>query len=163
MNQLQDANNILMSGGIPWLSFKSIGTSYTGTVTGFEGRQSRDFETGEPSFWDAARTQPKQEVVVTIQTDLNDPSVDGDTGARQFVAPKGSSRAQALRAAIRTAGASSLELGAVLTVTYTHDVPNTKNPRLNGIKQYTCTYAPPAPASTATEEEAQKILASMRG
>lgn len=140
---MSDANDMLMQGGVPWFSFKKLGTSYTGTVTSFTARQSRDFETGEFAWWDSEKTQPKEEVVVTMQTDLLDPEVDGDTGARQLVVPKGSARMQALRAAIRTSGASGIEAGGVITITYTSDKPNTKNPRLNPIKQFEVVYEPP--------------------
>jgi hypothetical protein len=151
---MADANDMLMSGGIPWLSFKEKGVTYTGKVMSFTARQSRDFESGDLAWWDKEQTQPKEEVVITLQTDLFDPEVDGDTGARQLVVPKGSARMAAVRSAIRSAGASGIEVGGTITITYTGDKPNTKNPKLNGIKQFDVTYVAPG----LTDQAAQDAL-----
>lgn len=147
-----NANDMLMSGGIPWLSFKTKGDKYTGTVMSFTARQSRDFESGDLAWWDAEKTQPKEEVVITLQTDLFDPEVDGDTGARQLVVPKGSARMAAVRAAIRKAGSNGVEEGGIVTITYTGDKPNTRNPKLNGIKQFEVVYEPPAMTDQAAQD-----------
>lgn len=118
----------------PSVSFKDAkpGTKVTGKVVAApKMMQGRDFETGEPAWWDTAKTQPK----MTVVTELD---IDGVT--HSLWAQKPSAMFAALADAQQKAGAR-IEPGGTLTVTYTGDKPNEKNPRLNPAKQYAAVYA----------------------
>ena len=136
----------------PSLSFKDapFGTTYRGTVADLPVlMQGRDFETGELDWWDDDKTQPKMVVCTTLEI--------GDS-LWSLWAQKPSSMFTAIKSAQSTAGAQ-IAVGGTLQVTYTHDEPNKKNPKLNPAKQYSAVYTPPnafdetpatAPAQTAT-------------
>lgn len=114
-----NANDFLMGGGgAPSAKFSAIGTSYSGRITEQPTvEQQRDFTTGNPKFWDDGN--PMMQLVVTIQTDQRDPSVEDDSGKRRLYV-KGQLKS-AVQDAVRAAGARGLEVGGTLTVTYTHD------------------------------------------
>lgn len=118
----------------PSVSFKDkpIGTSYTGTVTKApELVQARDYESGQPAFWPDGN--PKQTVVTTL--DINGEELN-------LWAAKPSALFRAIADAQKTAGAQ-ITIGGTLTVTFSGEKPNEKNPRLNPQKLYTVTYQPP--------------------
>lgn len=120
----------------PSLSFKDApeGTLYTGRITKRATLvQSRDFETGEPATWPDGN--PKMSVVIQLD-------VQGET--RSLWAPKPSAMFAALVEAQRHAGGHPMQEGGTLHVKYTGTIPNVKNPKLNGAKQYVCKYTPPA-------------------
>lgn len=134
----------------PALSFrdKPVGTTYTGTVTDRPTLvQSRDFETGERATWPDGN--PKMSVVTQLD-------VNGDKVA--LWAPKPSAMFAAIAAAQQDAGAR-IDVGGTLSVTYSGDKPNEKNPRLNPQKQYRVTYQPPnvfdAPAQQQSQQSQQ--------
>jgi hypothetical protein len=126
----------------PSVSFKDkpIGTSYTGTVTKApELVQARDYESGQPAFWPDGN--PKQTVVTTL--DINGEELN-------LWAAKPSALFRAIADAQKAAG-TQIAVGGTLTVTFTGEKPNDKNPRLNPQKLYTVTYQPPnAFGDTAT-------------
>lgn len=124
------------SGGssVPSLSFKDapFGTSYTGTVVEIPKLvQARDFESGDPAYWPEGN--PKMTVVTLLK-------VNGEE--RSLWAPKPSAMFAAIADAQQSAG-STIAVGGTLTITYTGDKPNEKNPRLNPAKQYAVSYQPP--------------------
>lgn len=141
-NYQHDANDWLMSGGIPWAKFEDFGDTVTGTIDAEpQVRPSRDYDSGEAAYWpDGA---PITELSIILSgTGQFDPSIEGDDGRRQFVvnsAPK----KQALREAVQKAGAKGLAKGGRLQVTYTHD-GEPKKRGFRGAKQFTARYAPPA-------------------
>jgi hypothetical protein len=116
---------------VPALSFKDkpIGTSYTGEVLE-EARlvQARDFETGERAAWPDGN--PKMSAVVRLR-------VDGEE--RSLWAPKPSAMFTAIADAQKAAG-KRITAGGTLTVTFTGEEPNRKNPRLNAQKLYSAKY-----------------------
>lgn len=124
----------------PALSFKNapIGTSYTGEVLE-EAKlvQARDFETGERATWPDGN--PKMTVVLRLR-------VDGEE--RSLWAPKPSAMFKALADARKAAG-KPIAPGGWLTVTFTGEEPNKKNPRLNPQKLYEAKYVEGAPPSEA--------------
>ena len=127
---------------VPSLSFKDapVGTTYTGTITEPASLvQSRDYETGEPAFWDVEQKQPKMSAVLRLAVK----ELDGEE--RSVWAQKPSALFAALADAQRAAGAR-FEAGGTLAIKYTGDKPNAKNPRLNPAKQYAARYTPPAAA-----------------
>lgn len=118
------------SSGAPALKFPEIGTVQRGTIVAKEARQQTDYTTGDAKFW--PNGDPMLEVVVTLD-------VDGEEG-RLFARGQ---MLNAIRAAIRDAGATTLERGGTLAVKFDREEPN-KNPRFNPVKIYTAQYRPPA-------------------
>ncbi len=92
-------------------------------------RQKRDYDTGEPMTWDDGN--PRQQFVVTVQTDLDEgPDDEGtpDDGRRRFYFDKPSDLLKVTQAAIRSAWAGvpaherklmDFEIGATFFVTRT--------------------------------------------
>ena len=129
------------------------GDSFTLIITKLpESVQSRDFETGQPAVWDDGN--PKMSAVVTG-------TVNGEEKAVWARRPS------ALFAAIaeaQTVAGAKIAPGGTLTITYTGDKPNEKNPRLNAAKQYKATYsAPDAFASPANAASGPAELAARLG
>ncbi len=134
MTTTQTEDPFAGSSSTPSLSFKDmpVGTSYTGQVLEVPKlTQARDYETGNPAFWDDGN--PKMTVVTKL-------SVGGEE--RSLWAPKPSAMFAAIQAAQNAAGVQ-ISVGGTLSVTYTGDKPNEKNPRLSAAKQYAVTYTPP--------------------
>lgn len=146
-----NANDFLMNGGgSPSAKFPVPGTSYSGTITEQPVvEQQRDFQTGNPKFWDSG--EPMLQLVVTIRTDLRDPAIADDDGKRRLYI-KGQLKS-AVQDAVRTAGARGLEVGGRLTVTYTHD-GTASRPGFTPPKQFRADYTPAAQAVLAAPEPA---------
>lgn len=135
---------------LPSVTFKdaTIGTSYQLKVTKApELVQARDYETGNPAFWPDGGA--KMTVVTTV--------VDLATGEEKNLwAAKPSAMFRAIGDAQKAAGAQ-IKVGDTLTVTFTGEKPNEKNPRLNPQKLYSVTLAtgdafadqPPTPTPAA--------------
>lgn len=155
----QTTDPFAMTSSSPSVSFKDapIGTSYTGKVIEAPSLvQARDYESGDPAFWPDGN--PKMTVVTKLV-------IDGEE--RSLWAPKPSAMFAAIAKAQQDAGAS-ITVGGTLTVAYTGDKPNEKNPRLNPAKQYEAKYVPPdafatteqGPVNTATGEVSQAAPAA---
>lgn len=140
-----DANSILMSGGGAFASFKEHGDTITGTVTQVgdpyqvrEWNQATMRSDGPPKFTKAGK--PVYAFHVSLATDERDQFNPDDDGERTI--DVNSWRMQdALRAAIKAAGAPGLELGAQVTLTYTRD--ETPGDNRSG-KHYVAQYVRPA-------------------
>ncbi|AHZ95621.1 hypothetical protein PBI_OKIROE_60 [Mycobacterium phage OkiRoe] len=128
------SKQFLAGGGAPTAKFPN---GVYGTVNG--GRivaepvveQQRDYDTGKPLTYDDGN--PKMQMVVTIQTDLRDPSISDDDGKRRLFVRSG--MRAAVQKAVQAAGVDFLAVGGDLQVTYTHDDGRAK--------QYTAVYTPP--------------------
>lgn len=135
------------SDSVPSVSFKDtpVGTSYTGRVTEAPKLvQARDYESGQPAFWNDGN--PKMTVVTRLD-------INGEE--RSLWAAKPSALFRAIADAQKAAGAQ-ITVGGTLTVTFSGEKPNEKNPRLNPQKLYTVTYQPPnAFADPAPQTPAQ--------
>lgn len=156
---MTDANDILMGSGAPAAKFDTIGTTITGTVLREpEARQQKDFRTQVPETWPDG--SPKMQVIVQIKTDQRDPDRGDDDGTR-IVYIKGKELTNAVRNAVRTAGANGIHTGGRLTIRYTGDGPAEKG--LNAPKLYDARYEPPAasfdgvtsPAAQPATQQAQ--------
>lgn len=136
------------AGGVPAAKFADgqYGTVIGGEIT-TEPRmqQQRDYTTGDPITYPDGN--PAMQMVVTVQTGLRDPAIDGDTGERAFYI-RGQLR-QAVGEALRKAGAKAPQNGGTLQVKYLRDEPVTlKNGRPgNPQKIYAAKYEPPAQAA----------------
>lgn len=120
----------------PSVTFKDlpVGSSQSGTVIEAPKMvQSTNFDTGEPDFWDAARTQPKMSVVTRLKMD------DGEE--RSLWAQKPSAMFRAIGNAQQEAG-KLLSVGDRITVTFTEEKPNPEKPRLAPQKMYQVAITP---------------------
>jgi hypothetical protein len=135
-----DANSILMGSGAPAVKFEQVGTQITGTVVREpEAQQQTDFRTKLPETWKDG--SPKMQVVVRLATSLRDPQRADDDGERNLYI-KGRELTNAVRQAVRQAGADGIHTGGTLTVQYVADGP--AEPGFNPPKLYAAQYVPPA-------------------
>lgn len=142
------ADDFLMGGGVPSAKFPTIGTTVSGRITERPTvEQQRDYTTGDLKFWDDGK--PQMQLVVTLATSERDPEVQDDDGTRRIYI-KGQMK-NAVAQAVRTAGARGLEVGGVLSVTYSGDGER-KNVKFNAPKNFTATYTPAASAELNTPE-----------
>lgn len=151
-HQAPNADDFLMGGGgAPTAKFPTPGTVVTGRITQKPTvEQQRDIKTGDNKFWSDGN--PMMQLVVTVQTELRDPSIDEDDGRRRLFV-KGVMK-NAIADAVRNAGARGLEVGGTLAVTYTHDGV-AKQMGMSAPKQYTATYTPAAVAALHTPDPGQ--------
>jgi hypothetical protein len=111
-----DPNAFLMGGGVPSAKFEQVGDTLSGTIANPpQVRQQTDFTTGKPLFWDSDGS-PRMQLVVQVQTTQRDPQRPDDDGVRGLYV-KGQMQV-AVRDAVRKAGASGLEVGGTLTVSF---------------------------------------------
>ncbi|QNJ58285.1 hypothetical protein SEA_ELLIE_61 [Mycobacterium phage Ellie] len=139
-----DSYGFLGGGGPASAKFKSHGDTVGGVITVEpEQRQQTDLNTNEPLVWKDG--SPRMQLVVTVQTDLNDPEVEDDDGLRRLFV-KGEMR-KAVQKAVIAAGARGLDVGGELNVTYVGD--GEKKGNLTPPKLYSATYAKPANPNAA--------------
>ena len=135
-------------GGAPTAKFPTIGTSVGGRITEKPFvQQQRDIDSGEPKFWNDGK--PMMQLVVTVQTNQSDPSIQDDDGRRRLFV-KGQLK-QAVHDAVRAVGGSGLEVGGHLTVTYVAD-GEAKKRGFTPPKQYTAKYVPAAQVELNTPD-----------
>ncbi|MUL39605.1 hypothetical protein FZ103_00150 [Streptomonospora sp. PA3] len=141
------ANDFLMGGGIPAAKFEQIGRVLTGAIAvPPEVQQQKDFNSGEPLFWDDG--SPRQQIKLVLDTAERNPEDPDDDGQRALYVKSG--MLKAVRAAVKASRSKGLEVGGTLTITYTGDgEPSRKG--LNPPKQYSATYQPPAPGAAAND------------
>lgn len=133
---LPDPNSLLNGKSVPSISFKDakVGDSYTGTITALETAQVRNYESGEPEFWEDGN--PKLQIVVTLSTEYGDGAEDdGDRKVYLF-----GQKLQAAKQALKEAGLQKLELGSKFTITYSGTKPSS-NKKYNDVKLYTIAIA----------------------
>lgn len=155
--QTYDPNEILFSGGgSPAWKFENPGTNYTGVIASVSARQERDYDRDNPGggalkFFPSG--DPIMGIVIELVTDQR--TSNDDDGKRTFYA-EGRYVKEALRAAVIASGVGKLEIGARLTVTFTHrEDPMDKRSR----KYWAMTYVPAAQnaLSTAVPTEAGPV------
>lgn len=133
------ADQFLMGGSVTSAKFESINDSVTGTIVEEpEVRQQTDLDTGLPKTWPDGR--PMMQLVVTLQTELHE---DADDDGLRRVYVKGKSLTEAVRDAVRKAGAKGLEVGGRLQVVYVGD-GEVKKRGFNPPKLYLAQYARPS-------------------
>lgn len=100
-----------MGGGVKSFQFDQEGDAVVGTVIAPpEKLQQTDINTGEPKTWDDGK--PKWYFSLKLQTDLRDPEDAWDDGVRAISLSW--KRLEAVRAAVRAAGAENIEVGGKL-------------------------------------------------
>lgn len=129
--------------------FDAIGDTVTGTIIAIEQQQQTDMESGLPAVWDNGA--PKLMVKVELQTQLRDPADPSDDGKRSVYLkgsrkPESMSSMAAVLGAVRAAsGATTLQQGGTLTLTFAGEgVPSRRG--YSAPKHYTATYVPAPPA-----------------
>jgi hypothetical protein len=151
-HQAPNADDFLMGGGgAPTAKFPTPGTVVSGRITQKPTvEQQRDIKTGDNKFWSDGN--PMMQLVVTVQTELRDPTIDEDDGRRRLFV-KGAMK-NVVADAVRNAGDRGLEVGGTLAITYTHDGV-AKERGMSPPKQYTATYTPAAVAALHTPDPGQ--------
>lgn len=146
-NQMPDADQFLMGGGVPSAKFETVGASVTGTITQRPDVQQRtDFDSGQPLFWPDGK--PMLQLKVVLATSQRDPSEPDDDGLRAIYI-KGNMQ-KAVQQAVRAAGAKGLEVGGTLTVTYSGNGEQKKR-GMSAPKLYTATYVKPDPLTQVAD------------
>lgn len=151
--QTHDANAILMGGSAaPAWKFDEPGTTRTGTIASPPtARQEREYDRdnpggGAPKFFPSG--DPIMGIIIEVKTDDRDPANPEDDGRRTFYV-EGRYIKEAVRNAVKAAGASRLEVGGKLSVTFTHrEDPADKRSR----KFWNVTYTPAAQAQLMGEQ-----------
>lgn len=156
--------------------FDNVGDTVTGTVVALEEQQQTDMETGEPAWWDDAKTRKKIMYAVTLQTALRE--AGDDDGLRTIylrgsTKPETQSSLAAVRSAVKaTTGSYDIAYGGKLTLQFSGQEPS-KQRGFSPRKLYTAQYeAPtmalgesvpptaPAPAVPASASSASPAVAS---
>lgn len=130
--------------------FATIGDNYSGTVVSAEVRAYTDIQTGKPESWDDG--SPKQQIVIGIQTDLRDPSIEDDDGVRYNYVKGWGKQKQSFRAAAQSAGGSPA-VGDFYGVKYVGEEPS-KTRGFNPSKLYEFTIRKANPLDAAIAEPA---------
>lgn len=146
MNQQQydELDDLFAGSGSPSFKFEKVGDRVEGIIDTAEARQQRDFDSGEAKTWDDGK--PMMELVLTLITDLRDPSIEDDDGSRRvFVRGQ---MLTALRQAVRKAKARKPERGAIVTITHS-GLGEAKRKGFNPPKLYTVDYVPSNAAAVA--------------
>jgi hypothetical protein len=144
--QLQEINNMsaddFFAGGLPSAKFDTQGTVIGGRIVRVgDPMQQRDMD-GNPKFWDAEKREPMMQLPIDVETDLRDPEVIGDTGARTLYV-KGDMK-RAIGEALRRAGVQGApKVGGILKVKWAGVEPAKKR-GFNDKKIYQAQYTPPA-------------------
>jgi hypothetical protein len=127
--------------------FEQFGDKHAGRITAIDQRQQTDPKTGQvKTFNDGS---PQMQWVITLEE--NGQAVALFAKGGRFTPAKGSgeSMLNAIGTAVRTVGASSLDVGGMLAVALTGE--SEAKPGLNPAKLYTAQYQPPAPASVPVD------------
>jgi hypothetical protein len=139
------ADQFLLGGGGSSAKFDHIGDSVTGVIISTDVQQQTDITTGAPLTWDNG--DPRQQLVVRLQTNQRDPENRDDDGVRA-VYVKGSKKAgtrsmhDAVATAVRAAGGKGLEEGGTLTVKFVGEEPPSQR-GLSPRKLWEATYVQP--------------------
>lgn len=149
-----NANDVLMGGGgAPSARFNEPGATYTGRIIHPpQAYQEREWNLatmrsdGPPATFPSG--DPIMAISVDIKTTLRDATIEDDDGTRR-VYIQGKRLKEAVRNAVRDAGAHGLEVGGELTVTFTHQEDPTDK---RSAKHYTATYVSAASAGLMTPD-----------
>lgn len=128
----------LFDTGSKGVKFTNPGDSITGTVTGNpREQQSTKFGSTDLDYW--PNGDPKMQILVDLHTAER---LDGDDDGDRTLYVSSTAQKKAIGEAMRAAGASDIEKGGTLTVTFTGYDQASKNPA-NPKKLYTASYVKP--------------------
>ncbi len=114
---LPNPNDVLFPDRAPTVTFPEKGSGVTGTILGMVTSQQTEMGSGRPLMWSDGT--PRLQVIVTLQTDENDPTVEDDDGKRRLFVKADMMRA--IREAVKVAGEKRLDIGGELQVTWTDE------------------------------------------
>jgi hypothetical protein len=127
------------------------GTRVGGRVLSTAVRQVTDYKTGELLFWQDGN--PRQQIVVTVETDLRDPELDNDDGHRSiYIKWWGESRKRLLDA-VRAAGDKDVRVGGQFAATYVGR-GEAASRDVDAPKLYHYEYTPPSATAGLIEQPA---------
>jgi hypothetical protein len=142
-NQPQSVDDFLFAAGVPGVFKKGdeFGKRVSGRVVNAEVRQQTDID-GKLKFFESG--EPRMELVIDLQTDERDPTIESDDGIRRIYASGGKAEAEqgtgmsmrdAIAKAMKDAGLTSLNESVKLTVAYS-GVGKPPGVGLNGMRLY---------------------------
>lgn len=143
-----EANDFLMSAGVPAAKFPTVGTTVKGVILSAEVRDQTDMQTGAVlTFPDG---NPRKQLVITLETDERDESNDLDDGMRRVFA-----KAEMLKA-IRDVARPYRGIlpGGKLAIKYTGDKQPTQR-GFNPAKLYRAWYEPPSAPTIAIPDDGE--------
>jgi hypothetical protein len=120
-----DPNAFLMGAAVPSAKFDQPGAEVSGRVVHRETRLQTVFGTNEVKHWPSG--DPMYQLVVHIQTTQRNPMIENDNGVRAIYI-KGKNFTDAVRDAVKLAGAPGIEVGGQIRVIYTGDDMASKAP-----------------------------------
>lgn len=121
----------------PAVKFERIGDSFTGKITEpYTVRDATEFGTNRPKL--DSRGQVVQMAVINVE--------DVNTHETMTIFADKFPLRKAIGESYRAAGASDLEVGGILTVTFTHETPSDKG---NPSKGFSAKYVRPSAATNA--------------
>lgn len=127
----------------PAAKFERIGDKYVGKIVSMKERQQTDIN-GRPLFFDSG--DPRMQWVITLDTGNGDfVALWSKGGSFKAAQGQGDSMLNAIGAAVRAAGCSSVDVGAQLAVAHTG--LGEAKPGLSPPKLFTAQYQPPAPVA----------------
>jgi hypothetical protein len=130
----------------------AIGTSFEGDLErNVESQQQRDFDTNELLFWDDQKTQPRMQVVATVNTNYRDD--EDDDGLRRFFFASG--MLQALQQEMRDKKLPRFGVGTHIKVTLINLQPTKGYPK----KIYNVELSNVQPWRSAEEAATEQALA----
>ncbi len=125
-----------------------LGDKISGTIVSFKRVQQTGFDDGKPLFWDDGVT-PRMQSVIELQTESTGEDDDGIRsvwlkGGKKYEPQEGTgtSGEEALLAAVKESGASSIDEGAKLQIVCS-GLAKPTNPRFRPAKLYTMKYEAP--------------------
>lgn len=135
---MDEANAFLLGGGsVPSAKFENVGDTVEGIIVAYDLRNETDLATGQVKTFDDG--QPRKQLVITLQTDERDESIEDDDGTRRIYAKI--AMRNAIADATRQHG--GIREGGKLAVKYTgQDAPKRRG--YSGQKRYKAWYEPPA-------------------
>lgn len=149
------AETDFFSGGAPSCAFSVIGASHQGIILEMQERQQIGVTSGLPETWPDGN--PKQVLVITLQTDERNPDFDDDDGQRRLFVKKPGGMFAAIKAA---AGKDRVCVGGTIAVKYVKDGKKT-NPAHNAPKEFIAKYAPPGKSFASAASPAPQPASSM--
>lgn len=134
------------------------GTVITGRIIAVIVRQKTKYNSNPPELEMFPSGDPKMEVVLTLDTDLTDPTVEDDDGARRVYINWWGDKRKGLEAAVRAAGDNDLRVGGTFTARY--EGLGEKKPGINAAKLFTYWYEKPSTLGLAPTPAAPAVNAA---
>lgn len=118
---MSESDDLIMGGGgrkLPALQLSNVGDKVTGVITRIskpiQAKEQSGPRKGQPKTWPSG--DPQMQVAIELATNLRDPLVDEDDGARTWWVRQSSDAQRALRDGVQAARREQAEVGATVTV-----------------------------------------------